>query len=589
MSERTNSGNSFVNNIRVHVRKISKFIDSLGGESRGIQRVYDNEKSNSLMSIISIMGLWMSGCSGLTSMSSFFLGPLLFGLGYRDTILIGFFALFLGCLFAAYCSVMGRSGLRQMTSARFLFGPIWIRIVSIITIIGFCGWSITNNVLGGEILRAVSNEKVPLEVGIIIISVVSLIVSIFGINYVLKFEAIISIPVVMVVFLLYIIAGPEVSKFTHLESVGDSMTINGNRLNFFALCYSVTATWGGCASDYMVYSNLSQKQLFTLTFFSIIIPTTFGAIIGMLIGNAAIGNEEWFNIYEEQSLGGLLNLVFSRWNGFGKFLLIVLWLSLITNNIINTYSSALSFQLIDNFCFKYLPRWFITIIIFAIVLICSLVGKNKFGVILSNFLPMLGYWISIYIAILFVENVVFRSSKSFINKMYIKEFPDGVDGYFEYLKENDESFKNEKINSNNDDVESNGLKSDETGVISTKPADSSSSIELSDSVSDLQIPVTGSIGFKEPIFYNSKLQSAPYYNFEIWNHMSKQTYGIAATISFFSGVAGCCLGMNQVYYIAPLAKRIGDYGGDLGMWLAIGFTGVAYLPLRYLELKYFGK
>ncbi|OWB55966.1 hypothetical protein B5S28_g1855 [[Candida] boidinii] len=589
MSEKTNSGNSFVNNIRVHVRKISKFIDSLGGESRGIQRVYDNEKSNSLMSIISIMGLWMSGCSGLTSMSSFFLGPLLFGLGYRDTILIGFFALFLGCLFAAYCSVMGRSGLRQMTSARFLFGPIWIRIVSIITIIGFCGWSITNNVLGGEILRAVSNEKVPLEVGIIIISVVSLIVSIFGINYVLKFEAIISIPVVIVVFLLYIIAGPEVSKFTHLESVGDSMTINGNRLNFFALCYSVTATWGGCASDYMVYSNLSQKQLFTLTFFSIIIPTTFGAIIGMLIGNAAIGNEEWFNIYEEQSLGGLLNLVFSRWNGFGKFLLIVLWLSLITNNIINTYSSALSFQLIDNFCFKYLPRWFITIIIFAIVLICSLVGKNKFGVILSNFLPMLGYWISIYITILFVENVVFRSSKSFINKMYIKEFPDGVDGYFEYLKENDESFKNEKINSNNDDVESNGLKSDETGVISTKPADSSSSIELSDSVSDLQIPVTGSIGFKEPIFYNSKLQSAPYYNFEIWNHMSKQTYGIAATISFFSGVAGCCLGMNQVYYIAPLAKKIGDYGGDLGMWLAIGFTGVAYLPLRYLELKYFGK
>ncbi|OWB76504.1 hypothetical protein B5S32_g656 [[Candida] boidinii] len=589
MSERTNSGNSFVNNIRVHVRKISKFIDSLGGESRGIQRVYDNEKSNSLMSIISIMGLWMSGCSGLTSMSSFFLGPLLFGLGYRDTILIGFFALFLGCLFAAYCSVMGRSGLRQMTSARFLFGPIWIRIVSIITIIGFCGWSITNNVLGGEILRAVSNEKVPLEVGIIIISVVSLIVSIFGINYVLKFEAIISIPVVIVVFLLYIIAGPEVSKFTHLESVGDSMTINGNRLNFFALCYSVTATWGGCASDYMVYSNLSQKQLFTLTFFSIIIPTTFGAIIGMLIGNAAIGNEEWFNIYEEQSLGGLLNLVFSRWNGFGKFLLIVLWLSLITNNIINTYSSALSFQLIDNFCFKYLPRWFITIIIFAIVLICSLVGKNKFGVILSNFLPMLGYWISIYITILFVENVVFRSSKSFINKMYIKEFPDGVDGYFEYLKENDESFKNEKINSNNDDVESNGLKSDETGVISTKPADSSSSIELSDSVSDLQIPVTGNIGFKEPIFYNSKLQSAPYYNFEIWNHMSKQTYGIAATISFFSGVAGCCLGMNQVYYIAPLAKKIGDYGGDLGMWLAIGFTGVAYLPLRYLELKYFGK
>ncbi|GMG22619.1 unnamed protein product [[Candida] boidinii] len=204
---------------------------------------------------------------------------------------------------------------------------------------------------------------------------------------------------------------------------------------------------------------------------------------------------------------------------------------------------------------------------------------------------MLGYWISIYVTVLFEENVIFRSSKSFLDKYYLKEFPDGVDGHFAYLEESDEFFKNEKKNAG-DDVESNGLKTDGPGFVSTMPADSSSSIKLSnsssDSISDLQLRVT-SIDFKEPIFYNAKLRSAPYYNFEIWNHMSKQTYGIAATISFFSGVAGCCLGMNQVYFIAPLAKKIGDYGGDLGMWLAIGFTGVAYLPLRYLELKYFGR
>ena len=35
------------------------------------------------------MGLWLSACGGLSSMSSFYLGPLLFELGLRNTLLAG--------------------------------------------------------------------------------------------------------------------------------------------------------------------------------------------------------------------------------------------------------------------------------------------------------------------------------------------------------------------------------------------------------------------------------------------------------------------------------------------------------------------
>ncbi|ODV85883.1 hypothetical protein CANARDRAFT_198181 [[Candida] arabinofermentans NRRL YB-2248] len=397
--------------------KFSEKIDSYGVEIQGIHRYLPDERSKKSLfrELFTVTGLWISGCGGLTSMSSYFLGPLIFGLGYRDSFIYGILGTLIGCLVAAYCSTMGpRSGLRQMCSARYLFGRFGVRFVSLVNVVGVLGWSVTNCVLGGEILKSMSGGGVPLEVGIVIISVVSLIVALFGIHYVLKFETFIGIPVIIVVLLMYPMNHSAINNesYRELQSYGDYMTVVGDRISFFTLAYSVTATWGGLTSDYYVLlpETFPQMTTFIYTFFAIAIPTTFGAVIGILIGNAAVGNELWYDTYESESLGGLLNLVFGQWNGFGKFLLIILWLSLITNNVNNSYSSAIDIQLIDKWFYKHLPRWFIVFIVFAITLICSMVGKDKFSTILSNFLPMLGYWISIYTVMLFEENVIFRST-----------------------------------------------------------------------------------------------------------------------------------------------------------------------------------
>lgn len=555
-----------LNNLIVYGKKTSQFIDSLGVESKGIHRYLPNERypEKSWKPYILTLGLWISGCGGLTSMSSYFLGPLIFGLGYKDTFILGILGSLVGCLVAAYCATMGpRSGLRQMCSARYLFGPWMVRVVSLITIIGFLGWSVTNSVLGGEVLNYLSNGRLSLSVGIVIVSVISLIVALFGIEYVFKFEGVIGVCFLIVVFLLYFIADNEYPKFTHLETIGSNhLTKVGNRISFFTLAYSVTATWGGCASDYYIVfpENVSQNKIFWFTFFGTSIPTIFGAVIGMLIGNAAVGNDFWYETYENESLGGLLNVVFDRWGNFGKFLLVVFWLSLITNNVINNYSSALAVQLLDDLAYRYLSRWFIVIIIFAITLICSLVGKNHFSTILANFLPMLGYWISIYFTLLFEENVLFRSTR--LVKLFKKEL------YEEVRKQ---------------DVEV-GDSYDET--LETEKATDS---EVNDNTVPLSLLSNASTlsNSNTPPF--ATVNSIPYYNFEAWNDKYVLTNGFAATFGFCCGVAGAIVGMNQVYYRGPISNYIGEYGADLGTFFAIAFAGIGYPLARYAELRYFRK
>ncbi|KAE8150532.1 hypothetical protein BDV25DRAFT_139767 [Aspergillus avenaceus] len=44
---------------------------------------------------------------------------------------------------------------------------------------------------------------------------------------------------------------------------------------------------------------------------------------------------------------------------------------------------------------------------------------------------------------------------------------------------------------------------------------------------------------------------------------------------------------SQSYFVGPVAKAL--HGCDLGMWLAFAFTGVVYLPLRFVELRLVGR
>ncbi|KAI5954489.1 TPN1 [Candida jiufengensis] len=524
--ETTKSNSGKTNPILYYLNIASKKLDSFGVETRGIERIEPYERStNKTKQLISVIGLWLSACGGLSSMSTFYLGPLLFGLGLKNTMIAGLVGHTLGCFIAAYCSLMGpRSGCRQMVSARFLFGWWFVKLVALVSIIGVMGWSVVNCLVGGQILASMSNNKIPLWAGIVLIAGISLTVAIGGIKHLMRIEALLSLPVNFAFLLLYVVASQKFEYLTLGDAITDPATIKGNWLSFFSLCYSITSTWGSIASDYYILfpETTPDVQIFTITLLGIFIPTTFVGVAGLLIGNVALTYKPWGDAYENFGMGGLLNEAFKPWGGGGKFLLILIFFSLISNNILNTYSAAFGVQLAGS-GFAKVPRWLWAVALTAVYLICALVGRNKFATILGNFLPMVGYWISMYFIMLLEENVIFRTDR------------------FKYLYEKE--FSNEQ--------------------------EESESMDL-----------------KQKIHYPTR--SKQHYNFKIWNDYDKLTQGIAATCSFIIGATGAAVGMSQTYWIGPVARRIGgEYGGDIAMWLCMGFSGLCYPVFRYIELHRF--
>ncbi|RFU32284.1 hypothetical protein B7463_g4062, partial [Scytalidium lignicola] len=73
-----------------------------------------------------------------------------------------------------------------------------------------------------------------------------------------------------------------------------------------------------------------------------------------------------------------------------------------------------------------------------------------------------------------------------------------------------------------------------------------------------------------------------------WNDRKRLPIGAAALTAFCIGWVGAVMCMDQDYYTGPIASLIGD-GGDIGLPVAASWTALVYAPLRYLEIKRFGR
>lgn len=116
------------------------------------------------------------------------------------------------------------------------------------------------------------------------------------------------------------------------------------------------------------------------------------------------------DIYENDGIGAILATVLAPWNGFGKFLLVILSLSVIANNVPNTYSAALSFQALAK-PLQYIPRAVWTLVVVVLYTIAGVVGREHFSTVLSNLLSILSYWVAFFVVIVAEEHFIFRRGK----------------------------------------------------------------------------------------------------------------------------------------------------------------------------------
>jgi NCS1 nucleoside transporter family len=387
------------------------------------------------------------------------------------------------------------TGLRQISISRYSFGWWPTKLVAVLNTIQQVGWSSAGCITGGIALNAVADGKVSTTVGIVIIAVCSLIVSFFGIKAILPFERYAWL-VYLVVFLIILGQTGSSADATPGTSL-EGLELSGTVLSLLAIVYGSSASWCSCASDYYVLypPSTSRTKVFLLTTLGVSMPTAFCMICGCVVSSALNNQPDWLDAYNNNGGSGLGFLLQTALHpsGFAKFLLVLLVLSGINCNIINTYSAALSCQQFAR-PFARIPRVLWTVACFAAILAIALAGRNSLLSYLENFLSLLGYWCTSYFVIVATEHFLFRRGNVALN-----------------------------------------------------------------------------------------------YDLEAWNDPSRLPWGLAALTSFLLGVVMWCMGMVETWFVGPVGGMIGEGGGDVANELTFAMTLVAYVPLRWLELRYVGR
>jgi len=391
------------------LRDLENALDrKFGIEAHGPARVLPEQRDPSYnkWSNQAIMALmWASGTMNLSCFTSGILGWEL-GLDLTQTILISIFGSILGSAVTGWCATMGPgTGLRQVSICRYSFGWWPSKIIAFLNVVEQLGWSSVGCITGGLALSAVSDGRVSLVLGVIIISIVGLLFSFVGLRAVLTYEKYAWAIFFVIFMIMYGEAAPKAAPKAPATVTG--ATLSGTVLTLLAVVYGSSASWSSIVSDYYVQYpvNTSKTKIFLLTTFGIAIPTSIGMVMGCCAASTMGYNEAWSDAYDS-GVGELIQTMLYPL-GFAKFLLVILVLSGVGMNCIAIYSAALSIQQFAR-PLSVMPRFFWTLIVFVGILLLGIAGRNHLLEVLENFLSLLGYWNTAFFVIVFVEHYLFR-------------------------------------------------------------------------------------------------------------------------------------------------------------------------------------
>jgi len=187
----------------------------------------------------------------------------------------------------------------------------------------------------------------------------------------------------------------------------EGTTLSGTVLTLLGIIYGSSSSWCSAVSDYYVQypADTSKLKIFLLTTFGITIPTCIGMLAGVCVASTVQVNSQWSGAFD-QGLGYLIQTILYPL-GFAKFLLVLLVLSGIGQNVIGIYSAALAIQQFAR-PLQVVPRFIWTFLVCGIILALGIAGRDQLLNVLENFLALLGYWNTAFFVIVFTEHYWFR-------------------------------------------------------------------------------------------------------------------------------------------------------------------------------------
>jgi NCS1 nucleoside transporter family len=346
----------------------------------------------------------------LTTIPVGVLGQYVFTLTLPHTVATILCFAFLGSIGTAFIATLGpRTGLRTMIISRYSSGYLGGAFFSVLNILTQLGFATTAVILGGQTLASINANTLPLVGGIIIIGVCCLIPCFIGYDMVHVYERYAWTVTFFIMCCLYGLgskAGYDVYAQAPLEETGRALS--ADILSFGAIVFGSVTGWAPVAADYNVRLPVDTNpwHVFILTFCGLFLPITFSVTLGATL--MTITDPVYVAAFGSSGdTGALIAQVLSPWGGGGKFLLVMLSFSAISNNIPNTYSAALSIQALGR-PFAMVPRFLWVFIVFVVYTVAGVAGREHFSALLTNFLSILSYWTAFFIVIVTEEHFLFR-------------------------------------------------------------------------------------------------------------------------------------------------------------------------------------
>jgi NCS1 nucleoside transporter family len=394
-----------------YMKSFEKTLVRYNMEARGIQRVMPEDRhSLSQLGFGQIGILWFSVNLAANNITLGMLGPAVFHLGFLEASLCAVFGMLVGILPVAYVATFGpSSGNRTMVFARYSMGWYPAKIIVILNIVVLLGYSLLDAVVAGQMLSAVSGtSNLNIVVGIVIVAVITWVITTFGYTVFHMYERYAWLPQIVMFSILAGVAGPNFDLTTSPSEGEDPLTITGNRLSFFSLCLAAAITYSGGAADLFVYypEYAPRSKVFIVTVIGLALSFTYAFMIGIGLGSGIALNQVWSDAYSV-SQGALIVEGFRPLGAFGSFCGVIVALGLVGNIILPVYAAGVDFQTLG-VNFEKIPRVIWNTLGVIIFTVCAIAGRAHLAEIFTNFLALMGYWVSIWIAILLEEHIIFR-------------------------------------------------------------------------------------------------------------------------------------------------------------------------------------
>ncbi len=350
-------------------------------EPHGIEQVRVSERHGSARSLFT---LWLSANMGLPVL---IVGTLAFSLhlGFADGIAAVVVGNIIGCSLLAITASMGPEiGMPQLPFTRHSFGARGAYLPAALNWVSASGWYAVNSIVGA--LAIAHLTTLPFWISLVILSVVQILVGIYGYNMIHRFEAISAIFLAIIFVIMTVVGFPQAnfglaSKLPLADHIG-----------LFVLMTTAVASyvfsWSPYASDYARYlpPETSRLRVFGSVFAGAFIGCIWLQVLGVAVATLGLNLSP-------------IDLVVKVMGPIWIVALLAVILGTIAANALNIYTGALSLLTLD----VPIRRWISVIATGIIGGALALYGVNGLSGKYENFLLLISYWIGPWLGIIFVD------------------------------------------------------------------------------------------------------------------------------------------------------------------------------------------